>query len=788
MLEARDRVGGRVEQQVLDDGRIVQLGGEVVGGAHTSYLGLVAELGLTLVPSYVAEPGEIVRATPEDVSVGDPPSWFGSGDWAVHEAVTMEFTTLATSVDPDNPWVHPDAIKLDAISVGAWLRTNGATPAVIRLWEIGQLSLSSGSYERTSMLAALRKNAAVPSESHYSTDDWEGLRVAEGSATVALRMAADLGQRVRLGSPVAAVHIGPTSTVRLTTGETFTAHAVVSALPVGPLRDVHITGVSDARLDSLHRQRNARAAKVAAVYDRPFWRDLGRNGLSESEGVLGSTWPQGYGILSALIPPERLSVLTGIPAHLRQHEALSEIARMYGDAGDVAVRVLSAPLGHRSLHPGVRHAVDPGRRHGRRAAARDARAAVLRLRFGSVGRRIHGRRGTHRARHRGGGAGTMRFLNHINGTDVAAQSGATLDIIDPSTGEVYGTSPNSGASDVDDACQAALTALGSWRRTTPSQRARALLKLADAMEARASDLTSAEVTDTGKPIAAFRDDELEPIIDVVRFFAGAARSMTGSATGVYAPGFTSMLRREPIGVCAQITPWNYPLMMAVWKIAPALAAGNTVVLKPADTTPASAVLLAQIAAEHLPPGVFNVVCGDRDAGRALVEHPTPRMIAVTGSVRAGREIAAAAAADLKRTHLELGGNAPVLIFDDVDIAATAETLAGIAYYNAGQDCTAPTRLLVQDKVHDLFVREFARAASALRTGAPAESGIAFGPLNNQIQFDAVRATVAALPPHAYDRLRRIRAGPARLLPRKRPSSPACVRATRSCSVRRSDRS
>ncbi len=342
----------------------------------------------------------------------------------------------------------------------------------------------------------------------------------------------------------------------------------------------------------------------------------------------------------------------------------------------------------------------------------------------------------------------MKFLNHINGVDVPARDGATLDIIDPSTGSVYGTSPRSSESDVDDACRAAGSAFDGWRRTTPSQRARALLHIADSMEARADELINAEVTDTGKPIAAFRDDELAPIIDVIRFFAGAARSITGPATGEYASGFTSMLRREPIGVCAQITPWNYPLMMAVWKVAPALAAGNTVVLKPSDTTPASAVLLARIAAEHLPPGVLNVICGDRDTGRALVEHRTPRMIAVTGSVRAGREIATAAAADLKRTHLELGGNAPVLIFDDVDIATTAETLAGIAYYNAGQDCTAPTRLLVHARVHDLFVDEFARAASALRTGAPAEAGVAFGALNNQHQFDAVRATLASLPAHA----------------------------------------
>jgi betaine-aldehyde dehydrogenase len=342
----------------------------------------------------------------------------------------------------------------------------------------------------------------------------------------------------------------------------------------------------------------------------------------------------------------------------------------------------------------------------------------------------------------------VEFLNHVGGEDVPARTGATLVVVDPCTGEAYATSPRSGAEDVDDACRAADAAYPGWRRATPATRSRALLRIADAMENRAGELIAAEVRDTGKPIAAFRDDELAPIIDVVRFFAGAARSMTGPAAGEYATGFTSMLRREPIGVCAQITPWNYPLMMAVWKIAPALACGNTVVLKPADTTPASAVLLARIVAEFAPPGVLNVVCGDRDTGRALVDHPVPRMVAVTGSVRAGREIAAAAAADLKRTHLELGGNAPVLIFDDVDVDEVAATLAGIAFYNAGQDCTAPTRLLVHEKVHDLFLDVFARAASAQRTGSPAEPGVAFGPLNNHNQFDAVRAAVAGLPPHA----------------------------------------
>ena len=333
VLEARDRVGGRVEQATLADGRIVQLGGEVVGPAHTWYLELVAELGLTVVPSYVTEPGEIVRATPEQVSAGDPPGWFGPGDQAAQEAVTAAFTALSRTVDPDDPWSHPDATKLDATPAGDWLRANGATPAVVRLWEIGQLSLSSGSYERTSMLAAVRKHAAVPSEAHYSVDDWEGLRVAEGSATVALRMAGELGHRVRLGAPVAAVAVSPSCClVRLATGETFVADAVVCALPVGPLRDVAVTGVPDARMASLHRQRNALAAKAVMAYPSPFWRDTGRSGLSESEGVLGSTWPQGYGLLSALVPPERFGVLTGMPPHLRQPELLAEVARMYGEA------------------------------------------------------------------------------------------------------------------------------------------------------------------------------------------------------------------------------------------------------------------------------------------------------------------------------------------------------------------------------------------------------------------------------------------------------------------------
>jgi monoamine oxidase len=332
VLEARDRVGGRVEQATLPDGRLVQLGGEVVGRAHHAYLALAAELELTLAPSYVDEPGEITRATPEAVSQGDPPAWFSAADVASHGKVTDAFVALARTVDPGDPWSHPDAAALDRMSTSDWLRAVGATSAVTRLWEIGQLSLSSGSFDRTSALASFRKSASVPSDSHYSTDDWEGLRVAEGSATVVLRMSAELGHRVRTGAPVTHVSVSRHGCqVRLMEGETFRCDAVVSALPVGPLRDVAIAGVSEARLDSLRRQRNALAAKVAMAYPTPFWRALGRNGLSESEAVLGSTWAQGYGVLSALVPPERFGVLTGVPPHLRQRELLTEVARMYGE-------------------------------------------------------------------------------------------------------------------------------------------------------------------------------------------------------------------------------------------------------------------------------------------------------------------------------------------------------------------------------------------------------------------------------------------------------------------------
>ncbi|MCM2430763.1 aminobutyraldehyde dehydrogenase [Streptomyces sp. RKAG337] len=338
--------------------------------------------------------------------------------------------------------------------------------------------------------------------------------------------------------------------------------------------------------------------------------------------------------------------------------------------------------------------------------------------------------------------------NHIGGADVPAASGATTRLIDPATGQVNARAPLSDTADVDAACTAAQAAFERWSLTTPAERQRALLRIADAMEQHADEFEAAEVADTGKPPELFRTDELPAIIDAVRFFAGAARGLPGSAAAEYTPGRTSVLRREPVGVCAQITPWNYPLMMAVWKLAPALAAGNTTVLKPADTTPSSTALLARIAAEFLPPGVLNVVCGDRDTGRALVGHPAIRLIAVTGSVRAGQEIAAAAAADLKRVHLELGGNAPVLVYDDADLDDAVGQLASLAFYNAGQDCTAATRILVHHRVHDAFLAAFAEQAARQLPGAPGEPDAAFGPLNSAAQLSSVRDLLNRLPDHA----------------------------------------
>jgi betaine-aldehyde dehydrogenase len=338
--------------------------------------------------------------------------------------------------------------------------------------------------------------------------------------------------------------------------------------------------------------------------------------------------------------------------------------------------------------------------------------------------------------------------NFIGGALTDAADGRRSDLVDPSTGQVFGSAPVSGAADVDAAYRAAAAAFETWRDTTPSERQRALLRFADALEERAEEIIAAECENTGKPIELTRSEEMPPALDQIRFFAGAARLLEGRSAGEYMSGFTSYVRREPVGVVGQVAPWNYPMMMAVWKIAPALAAGNCTVLKPSDTTPVSSVMMAEIAAEFLPPGVFNVVCGDRDTGRAVVSHPIPSMVSITGSTRAGFEVADAAAKDLKRTHLELGGKAPVIVFDDADIENAAENIAIGGYFNAGQDCTAATRVLVAPKVADEFAEALAEQARNTKVGAPADEDILYGPLNNAHQLERVAGYLSRLPDHA----------------------------------------
>jgi betaine-aldehyde dehydrogenase len=338
--------------------------------------------------------------------------------------------------------------------------------------------------------------------------------------------------------------------------------------------------------------------------------------------------------------------------------------------------------------------------------------------------------------------------NYIDGEFRDAADGRTTDVVNPVTGEPYATAPLSGAADVDAAMAAAATAFPAWRDVTPAERQKALLKVADAIEARAEDLIAAESENTGKPVGLTRSEEIPPMVDQIRFFAGAARLLEGKSGGEYMEGLTSFVRREPVGVCAQVAPWNYPMMMAVWKFAPAIAAGNTVVLKPSDTTPASTVLMAHIMGEILPKGVFNVICGDRDTGRLMVEHDTPAMASITGSVRAGMQVAESAAKDLKRVHLELGGKAPVVVFEDVDIAKAVEDISVAGFFNAGQDCTAATRVLVHHSVHDEFVAALTKAAADTKTGLPDDEDVLYGPLNNAAQLAQVTGFIERLPAHA----------------------------------------
>ena len=343
---------------------------------------------------------------------------------------------------------------------------------------------------------------------------------------------------------------------------------------------------------------------------------------------------------------------------------------------------------------------------------------------------------------------SVEVQNLVDGKRVATADGRTSELIDPTTGTAYGTAALSGTADVSAATAAAARAFETWRWTTPSERQLALLRIADAIEARSAELVAAESRNTGKPLALTASEEVPPMVDQIRFFAGAARVLEGRSAGEYLAGHTSFVRREPVGVCAQVTPWNYPMMMAVWKFAPALAAGNTVVLKPSDTTPVTTALLAEIAAEFLPPGVFNVVCGDRDTGALLVDDEVPAMVSITGSVRAGMAVAEAASRRVKRVHLELGGKAPVVVFDDADIAAAAEAIALAGYFNGGQDCTAATRVLAGPRVHRDLLDALTEQARQTRTGMPDDEDVLYGPLNNAGQLARVGGFVDRLPDHA----------------------------------------
>ncbi|WP_216637857.1 aldehyde dehydrogenase family protein [Actinoalloteichus hymeniacidonis] len=338
--------------------------------------------------------------------------------------------------------------------------------------------------------------------------------------------------------------------------------------------------------------------------------------------------------------------------------------------------------------------------------------------------------------------------NFVGGEYVDTVDGSTTTLIDPSTAQEVGDAPLSRWPDVDAAMREAERAHETWASTTPAQRQRALLRLADSVEDAAADFVFAECAITGKPVRQVVEDELPQAVDQIRFFAGAARVLDGTASGEYVPGHSSMLHSEPLGVCAQVTPHSHPLVFAAASIAPALAAGNAVVLKPAETTPTTSLLLAEHAASVLPPGTLNVLCGDRDTGRAMVAHEAPRLIALTGSVRSGMEVAGSAASDLKRVHLRLGGKAPAVVFADVDIPDTAARLVRAAFANGGQDCLAATRILAAETVYEELVAEIVTRAQALRTGPPQDVSADYGPLNNLTQFEQVNGYLDRLPDHA----------------------------------------
>ena len=344
---------------------------------------------------------------------------------------------------------------------------------------------------------------------------------------------------------------------------------------------------------------------------------------------------------------------------------------------------------------------------------------------------------------------TTTLQNFIGGQFVDPAEGQTEPILNPATGEAIAEAPVSTAEDVERAVEAARKAFPEWGVTTPGERAEALLRLADALEEHGEEIAELEADNAGKPINAVREDEIPFMVDNLRFFAGAARTLEGRSAGEYVSGYTSFIRREPVGVVGQIAPWNYPLMMAVWKIGPALAAGNTIVLKPAETTPLTTLKLAEYAAEILPGGVLNVITGHGEpAGQALVTHDDVDMVSLTGSADTGKWIARNAADTLKRVHLELGGKAPVVVFDDVDMATAMETIAGTGYYNAGQDCTAATRVLASAKVHDDVVAGLVEQAGGLVLGDTRSPDTTLGPLNSSRQRDRVEGFLERRPDHA----------------------------------------
>src|SRR6201991_2905731 len=341
--------------------------------------------------------------------------------------------------------------------------------------------------------------------------------------------------------------------------------------------------------------------------------------------------------------------------------------------------------------------------------------------------------------------GAKTFNNFIGGASVPAAEGRTSDVVNPADGNVMASAPDSTTEDVERAVKAARGAFEEWSNKTPAARAEALLKLADALEEHGDELAELEARNAGKPLQAVKDDEIPAMVDNVRFFAAAARNMEGKAAGEYLEGYTSWTRREAVGVIGQIAPWNYPMMMAVWKIGPALAAGCTIVLKPAPTTPLTTLLLGEIAAEFLPKGVLNVVAGGNEVGQTIVTHPEVDMVSLTGSVETGKWIARSAADTLKRVHLELGGKAPVVVFDDADMEAVAETVAGTGWYKAGPASAAAPRVLPGSKVYDAVLNGLAGQAAEYKTGDTMDPETNLGPLNSARQRERVEGFLERKP-------------------------------------------